>query len=465
MSRDSAQAIVALLVLAAAVTASGQVPYEGYYLFLNDYPRNANPGWHVEAQGLAHDENNWFITQQKAIWKIPVSRDIWSPAGPGTSVVDIDSLEALNLPTDDDNYNHFGDADYIKMDGQGLLFVPVEHKHREGDLPVIPVIAVFRVSDSGLFPLAWQRLAAPNGLQWQTSAGWCALGPNKEANAPRLYSSNSTLERLREYEVIWGKLLNESQLVLKPMNEITLFDPIIRDGKKVEVMIDTMQGGEFSPTGDLLYISAGYSAGEDSSWGIHVFDWTSGLRIQRSSREDRPFLFEFHPGWSEYQEPEGLTVWDLDGKGAPAPGLNGDPPNQLHGQLHVLLLENCDPDFGCTDDVYMKHYTSKIRVNGAYTCSCPSYCPACGDEAMYDCNILSAPCCSPSCCRECGTFDEPLSTVGDAIKLTNSRPLPWNAWDGAEINIEAGFYPLAESLTLSRRVRLTSHNGTAVIGR
>src|SRR3989304_9187672 len=43
-----------------AETAAAQDAYEAYYLYLGEYPRDANPGWHEEAQGVAHDDDHWF---------------------------------------------------------------------------------------------------------------------------------------------------------------------------------------------------------------------------------------------------------------------------------------------------------------------------------------------------------------------------------------------------------------------
>ena len=42
------------------------------------------------------------------------------------------------------------------------------------------------------------------------------------------------------------------------------------------------------------------------------------------------------------EEPEGITLWNLDGRGAPG----------VSGQLHVLMLDNDSNG----DDIYVKHY-------------------------------------------------------------------------------------------------------------
>src|SRR5438128_6626038 len=48
--------------------------YEGYYLYLGDYPGEKTPFWESnEPQGVAHDSDHWFITSNKDLWKIPVN--------------------------------------------------------------------------------------------------------------------------------------------------------------------------------------------------------------------------------------------------------------------------------------------------------------------------------------------------------------------------------------------------------
>ena len=98
-----------------------------------------------------------------------------------------------------------------------------------------------------------------------------------------------------------------------------------------------------------LYISCGYYEDPHPSWGLHLFDLRTQRRIVRSTNGSGSFNYEFHPGGSTDEEPEGLTYWDLDGRNAPG----------IKGQLHAILLDN-DAN---GDDVYFKHY----RVQGAMT--------------------------------------------------------------------------------------------------
>lgn len=83
----------------------------------------------------------------------------------------------------------------------------------------------------------------------------------------------------------------------------------------------------------------------------------SGKRVAKSTNGAEPFNYEFHPGTpvecllriGDAQEPEGVTVWDLD-KDTRAPGIRG--------QLHVIMVEN-DWNKLSPDDFYFKHYRFK----------------------------------------------------------------------------------------------------------
>ena len=88
-----------------------------------------------------------------------------------------------------------------------------------------------------------------------------------------------------------------------------------------------MQGGAFSTDGTLLYITNGLD--DDCDCGIHVFDvrfessdprvrhWIRSVHRAASGSIDkrlRTLQFRYHPGWPYYQEPEGITYWDLDAR-------------------------------------------------------------------------------------------------------------------------------------------------------
>lgn len=64
------------LLLLAPGSSNAQQAYEAYYNYLGNYPHEKETGWHQDAQGLTHDQDNWFITQRKRLWKIPVTQDL-----------------------------------------------------------------------------------------------------------------------------------------------------------------------------------------------------------------------------------------------------------------------------------------------------------------------------------------------------------------------------------------------------
>lgn len=368
--------------------------YEGFYLYLGNYPQSANPGWHENVQGIAHDIDNWFITQQYAFWKIPVTRDLnqsVSPSDPGVVKIDIRNITALN----NEGYNHFGDLEHYEYNGQGYVFIGIEKVEPDGPPPP-PGVAVFRADNLQYIDHAYVP---------QSKAGWCALDPQGY-----LYSSEgSNVSSINKYAIDWNVLSNNNILVLSNPVQIPLFD---ENGFPFTFQ-RLGQGGAISPSGELLYVIGGFLDTVLSTDGIHVFDLTTGRRIQRSTNGYGYFNYEWHPGWDTYEEPEGLTIWDLD-TDRRAPGISG--------QLHVLMLDN---DLISADDVYLKHYTFNISVDKNYT----------GVEN--------------------GTPSQPFNTVNEAINF-------YPAWDGAQIKIKAGSYP--ETLSTSTRVRIISDGGTSTIG-
>ena len=140
------------------------------------------------------------------------------------------------------------------------------------------------------------------------------------------------------------------------------------------------------------------------------------MRVQRSTNGFGHFNYEFDPDFPIGEEPEGITIWDLD---------NDDrvPDDRLKGQLHVLLLDNDEPDFLDDDDITMKHYTHTIYVDRDHTA------------------------------EEQGTPSKPFNTVGEANEL---------AWNGARIKIKAGTYP--ETLKFSKRIKVVADGGAVTIG-
>jgi hypothetical protein len=176
--------------------------------------------------------------------------------------------------------------------------------------------------------------------------------------------------------------------------DVTLFDEV-----GAPLLLENLQGGEFSITGELLYLVAE---------GIHVFDTTTWRRVMKSSRTSGPFYFNWEDGWLGYQEPEGMTIWDLDDGQAYG----------VHGQLHVVLLDN---DTG-TDEIWVKHYSHRIWVDGTVSGS--------GD----------------------GEWDNPFREFSSAAAA---------AWPRSEIRVKPGQY--AFTGTITTRTLVTADQGTCVV--
>jgi hypothetical protein len=368
--------------------------YESYYLYLGHYPDNASPGYHEDVQGITHDDNNWFITQsdaddddpaERSLWKIPVTHDLASvsPNDPGVLRISLDDIPALASK----GYDHFGDLSYYKnenYDGEGYLVIPVAGGPAG-------ILAVFRAGDLGFVGHA--------ELSGGTDAGWCAIDANGN-----VYTSGWQVNKCEIYKLRWD--LVPSEVRLQPIGEFAFLD---ESGNSLT--LTHMQGGVISESGNLLYIVTGFYDGHYAQDGINVFDMQTGRRVAHSTDGYGHFNYAFDPG-IEGEEPEGITIWDLDDGRAPG----------ITGQLHVLLLDN---NLTVGDDVYLKHYSGIIHVDGAYT----------GNEY--------------------GSPSQPFKTISKAY---NQYPI----WDGAQMKIKSGSYP--DSLILSKRIRLLAEGGTIRIG-
>jgi hypothetical protein len=301
--------------------------------FLGNYPHDRENFWSENAQGIANDGANWFITitgsfnSTPTLFKIPFSYDLNSGSAGGNVQRGMPSqLSSLG-------YNHFGDLDQA----HGFLFVPVT-----GDgLP--PQIAVFRTLPMDLAFLSSEIVP-------DTGGGWVAIRPGSNT----LWVSGSDITEdtpVLEYEINWEALRRDGTLILKsPPKKISLLD---RGG--VPVRLQTMQGGVFNPEGTLLHLSSGYC---DTFGFIDVFFIDGGTGILQASSENGYGLFNFetHPapltpvgGLCQGEEAEGIDFLDVRGLGLP-----GIPD----GQLHVILIRNSLFE---DDDLYFKHYEGGVN--------------------------------------------------------------------------------------------------------
>jgi hypothetical protein len=279
------------------------------FVFLGDYPRDRNNGWHVEAQGVAHDERHWFVTQKDRLWKFPVQHDLNDDVRAGDP--GILSVRLADLPLR--GYDHFGDLDHH----DGRLYVPLE-----GD-GIEPSVAFFDAFDL--------RFAGYARLSSQREASWCAISPSDGL----LYSSDFTIggdhRPIRKYSR--GPSNNRMELV----GQFPL-----RDRRGAPLRIDRVQGGTFSRNGHLYLVS------DTREGGILGFDGETGRLILHTLIRYTPSNWATELVEKRKEELEGITIWDLDSS-----SVSG-----IKGQVHVLMIDNY-PD--SDDDLYFKHF----RVDAA----------------------------------------------------------------------------------------------------
>lgn len=359
-----------LFVLTIAFVAfqhRGDAQFCSQHMFLGDNPYEGNPGWHEEAQGLAHDADNWYMTQNSIffsppagplmggpqLWRIPVTHDLGD--GVDCSNTEVSCKRLLETPLFANGYNHYGDPDFYQFGDRGYLLIPIEG----GDAG--PAVAVFRADAT----LEFVAFALVPGL---SKIGWLAVDPD----GLLVTSDGGLVREFKRFSVNWV-LLGDDVLSIDPLDSPV----VLHDEAGLPLELDGPQGGEFSDDGQLLYFSNGFIGDMHPSWGVHVFRTRPGSgsecggaatcvaarRIERSNNSPGGFAFEFDPSDDVLdpilEEPEGLTAWDLDADGR-APGLRG--------QLHVVLLDN---DIASADDVYVKHYRVSFDDSVAPEISCP----------------------------------------------------------------------------------------------
>jgi len=393
--------------------------YEAYCLYHGAYPDDEEPFYSGECenntQGITHDDSNWFISQTYDLWKIPVQYDLGengvSPSAPGVIHVRLKNIKfSSGVAVVDSGYFHIGDLSYYK----GYLIAPIE-----ANSPQPHAIFIFR--GVNLQYVDHVHLSGYKDL------GWVAV--DLKGN---LYTSRDFSDYLEQWQANWDEFPTKP-LQLKFKQQIKL---IREDGSSFNS--GHAQGGDFSSSSGLFYFLSGIFDSHDPDEGINVFDTqslsaTTWQRVKRSYQGDdyQPFWYHFDPICFPdvpyiCEEPEGLTVWDLD-----------KVPNKhssVKGQLHVVMLDNdatCDKGFNDDendnlkddDDITFYHYINTIYVNYTYG----------GDET--------------------GEPHKPFNTVTEAYNV---------AWNGARIKIWAGNY--AEALTFSKQIQILPEGGTVRIG-
>jgi hypothetical protein len=371
-----ALAIATVAVVAPARVVAGEACYEHH--FLGDHPDEANPGYHVETQGLAHDPDNWFISQNVGACVVPLDHPLCllpnvpdgclvpaalcDLAGVGSTcdfrrqgllwkwpvTEDLDGGNAAAIATTSASvcaagFDHLGAPGYFAFEGTGFVLAPLE-----GNGPAVVAFS------SDPVEIAWSPLDPAAG---QSSASWVAVDA-----AGFLWMGNHGESHVNRYSVDWGALRDQGQLVIAFVDQVPLLD----ESGNALALDSWEQGGAFSEgvalPYPLLYLVNG-NADDDCDCGIHVFevrDAATGApcgptpgscaarRVDRSTNGSGQFNYAYDPGFSTYEEPEGLTFWDLD--------ADSRAPN-VSGQVHVVMLDNdASEALQGDDDVYVKHY-------------------------------------------------------------------------------------------------------------
>ncbi len=380
---------------APALSASPTSAQPVFQMYIGGYPQ-AETSWSNDTQGIAHDDNHWFITQTEALWKIPVGLALHSvtATSPGVLRRGLGFYQALA------GFDHTGDPVVYKHNGVDYLLVPLEGPGRPG------TIAIFHCGTMNYM----RHFALPGQAG---DAGWCAVD-----ESGIIYSSPQHTSILTSFTLDWDRFQLDQTIVLgtRPVE-------VMRDEQGNILDLVTMQGGEFGP-GGLLYLASGFYTDSNAladREGLHIMEKRTDAqgnafwqRIGHSTRGFGHFDYYYNPGTlTGAEEPEGLTIWDLDDGRAPG----------IRGQLHATVLSN-EIDAG---DIDFKHYTHIIRVQAGAGCV-PNGLPRGG----------------PTC---------PFLTVGSAMNI---------AWNGAEVRVWTGAYP--EPMVVSKRVRLTAEGGLVRIG-
>lgn len=321
---------------------------EAYFFYKGVYPEDGTPSWGDEnwaANGITHDDNYWYITSVSrgffgntnnkdwVIWKIPVSERLDQDFSNNPRVK---KWQLSFYPGVLTAYGHAGDLDYWNYNGVGYLVIPLTGG-------TVPIIAFFRASDLHLVNYAYLDITQ------QKDVGWCAV-----SNDGDLYTSRDDATKILRYDIDWHRMVSNSDH--NSLRWVQINYPI-KNANGGDIMIRSMQGGEFTPDGNFLYVSSGllectvynpYT--HTDAWpedGIHVFQTSDWREIQRSTNKDRNqsgcFQYNFDNDNCHGREPEGLTIWDL---------ADGQAPH-VTGGLHVLLD---DHNWVASNNISLRHY-------------------------------------------------------------------------------------------------------------
>jgi hypothetical protein len=305
--------IVAVLSCAAPIGAS-DCRYT--HTYLGNLPKEGNPGWHSETQGIDHDATRWYLTQNSTstftllpgspipgkcaqlsntfvyvcpnprLWRIPASVNL----GHGVSCNDPHTSGATatvcaNFATQapqlwSTGYDHYGDIAFYEPDSShGYLCVPLEGKLRGGTQ--LPGAFAFSRADDLSF------VAFAEGAGLGTTSAWCAIDPSGVVYSSPKNAAGKTDTILR-FHVNWSALaLDPPEAHVDPAGSVMLQD---ENGAPLELG-EFLQGGTFA-SAELLYLLNGQGGGSCPNCGIHVFELSDTATFDPLAVAPEP-AFEF----------------------------------------------------------------------------------------------------------------------------------------------------------------------------
>ncbi|MFH1438551.1 MAG: hypothetical protein ABIJ56_22775 [Pseudomonadota bacterium] len=257
--------------------------------------------WLHSFQGIARSElsGDWIVTtsadrcapalkKSGKIIQFPASHGL--PQKKPADTVEADIPKELRKK----GYNHPGDPDWAAppdtKTASPFLFVPLEAMDRDR----VPLVLVYRDTADEPLQGGWNSVPLAANTK-RNEAPWLAVQPGTGVVFTSQFHMNSACGWLRAYVVTI--LENRKQVAIDCGTEVPLYD---RDGRPIN--IGRIQGGDFSPGGDLYLLA---EAG-DHGPGIYMFEMEKGsltgfIPVGLSRSLVRP------------EEFEGLTYGDTGG--------------------------------------------------------------------------------------------------------------------------------------------------------
>lgn len=249
--------LVAMFFLGAACDPTMGLPSAGGgYTMVASAPDSIETPWSTEAQGVAHDDASWYLSDRWTIYRYAADADL---AGDGYD-------DSIGLPR---GCQHFGDIDVV----DGTLAAALEDC--DAGLP----LRVYLYDAATLEVEAWGIIPA----KVQAHAPWVAIGPH-DGN---LYSSNDDGDVITVYAPPRGK--GEPLTVVRRI----VLDRLYRG----------IQGATFSEDGRYFYLVSNDVAHRADA-GVHVFT-LDGPEARHVGAIPAPGRY---PGGG--MELEGITIWD-----------------------------------------------------------------------------------------------------------------------------------------------------------